>query len=588
MSGIISQQGQINTNALIVPNLHIQIVPPSFTLLNGVPTNVVGFVGTAVWGPVNSPVIASGIDDAARQFGPMQARKHDLTTAVFAAALQGGVANLRLVRVTDGTDVAAAAAIKQAGVSSATVASGGTGYSVGNTITLTGGAVLTVSTVNSGAVSGVTVTTPGSYTSLPTNPVGQTGTNGSGSGATFNLTFATGLTLTAMYTGSLGNSLVYAIGAGSNSTPAAPTFKLTLALPGQVPEVFDNIGGSGNTLYQNMAIAINQGQSGLRGPSEIVVATVGAATLAPPLGNGTLSGGTDGATTINSATLVGLDTVPRKGMYALRNTGVSVAMLADADDSTQWTYQQAFGLSEGVYMIGVSPAGDTITNFASSIQNAGIDTYAMKILFGDWCYISDPVNGQIRMISPQGFIAGLLGNLTPSGSTLNKELNGIVGTQKTRLNQQYSQAELQAIAQARGDLITNPLPRGNVFGARFGRNTSSNAVIHGDNYTRMTNFIAATLNAGMGIFVGRKISDTLMRQAYATLDAFLSNLEQQQESEDHQITLDRSNNPLSRTALGYLQADVKVKYFSILEIFLVNLEGGQSVRIDRVASNPAQ
>jgi hypothetical protein len=234
-------------------------------------------------------------------------------------------------------------------------------------------------------------------------------------------------------------------------------------------------------------------------------------------------------------------------------------------------------------MIGVSPAGDTITSFASSIQNAGIDTYAMKILFGDWCYISDPVNGQTRMISPQAFIAGLLGNLTPSGSTLNKQINGIVGTQKTRLNQQYSQAELQAIALARGDLITNPAPGGSYFAARFGRNTSSNAVINGDNHTRMTNFVAKTLSEGMGIYIGKKLSETAMRQAYATLDAFLSNLEQQGESEDHQITLDRSNNPLSRTALGYLQADVKVKYFSIISNFLVNLEGGQSVRVDRVS-----
>jgi hypothetical protein len=79
-----------------------------------------------------------------------------------------------------------------------------------------------------------------------------------------------------------------------------------------------------------------------------------------------------------------------------------------------------------------------------------------------------------------------------------------------------------------------------------------------------------------------------MDQAYATLDAFLANLEQQGESQDHDIKLDLSNNPFSRTALGYLQADVKVRYFAITEVFLINLEGGQSVRIDRVSTNPAQ
>src|SRR4051812_30767844 len=106
----IVQQGSINTTALIVPDLIIQIVPPSWTLLNGVPTNILGIVGTANWGPVNSPVIASGVADPARQFGPMQARKFDLGTAVAAAALQGA-ANFRLVRVTDGTDVAASTTI---------------------------------------------------------------------------------------------------------------------------------------------------------------------------------------------------------------------------------------------------------------------------------------------------------------------------------------------------------------------------------------------------------------------------------------------------------------------------------------------
>ncbi|MDY3551406.1 hypothetical protein R5W24_000482 [Gemmata sp. JC717] len=588
MTGQIFQQGQINTNALQVPNLIVQIVPPSFTLLNGVPTNVVGFVGTAVWGPVNSPVDASGIADAARLFGPMQPRKHDLTTAVYAAALQGGAASMKLVRVTDGTDVAASAPVRQAGASSAAVVAGGSGYAVGNTITVTGGAVLTVASVTAGAVTGVTVTTPGTYAAPPTGPVAQTATSGSGTGATFNLTFATGLTLTALYTGTLGNSLTFAVSAGSNSTVAAPTYRLTLALPNQVPEVFDNIGGSGGALYQNMADAINKGQSGLRGPSQLVVATAGAATGAPMLAGGTLSGGTDGTGTINSATLVGVDTVPRKGMYALRNTNVSVAMLADADDSSQWSVQQAFGLSEGVYMLGVSPAGDTISNFAASIATAGIDSYAMKVIFGDWCYIFDAVNNQTRLISPQGFIAGLLGNLTPSGSTLNKPLSGIIGTQKTQANQQYSQAELQSLAQARGDLITNPAPGGSYFAARFGRNTSSNAVVRGDNYTRMTNFIAATLNAGMGIYVGRKISPTLFNQAFATLDAFLTNLKQQDEIAAHEVKLDATNNPFSRTALGYLQADVKVQYQAINEYFIINLEGGQSVKIDRIETNAAQ
>ena len=41
----IVQQGSLNTTALVVPDLYVQIVPPQNLVLNGVPTNVVGVVG---------------------------------------------------------------------------------------------------------------------------------------------------------------------------------------------------------------------------------------------------------------------------------------------------------------------------------------------------------------------------------------------------------------------------------------------------------------------------------------------------------------------------------------------------------------
>jgi hypothetical protein len=71
---------------------------------------------------------------------------------------------------------------------------GGTGYQVNDTITLAGGTltsaatptVLTVASVGlSGTVTGVYVSTPGAYTTLPTNPVGQASTSGQGTGAEF-------------------------------------------------------------------------------------------------------------------------------------------------------------------------------------------------------------------------------------------------------------------------------------------------------------------------------------------------------------------------------------------------------------------
>lgn len=99
----IVQQGSINTTALIVPDLYVQIVPPQVTLLNGVPTNVLGVVGTATWGPVNSPTLIGNMAMYAQAFGAIQNRTYDMGTAV-AVVVQQGANNFRCVRVTDGTD----------------------------------------------------------------------------------------------------------------------------------------------------------------------------------------------------------------------------------------------------------------------------------------------------------------------------------------------------------------------------------------------------------------------------------------------------------------------------------------------------
>lgn len=85
-------------------------------------------------------------------------------------------------------------AINVAGAAqSATVAAGGTGYVVGDTLTLSGGtstvaAQFQVATIGgSGEVLTVTLAEPGAYTSNPSNPVSTTG--GTGSGCTLDVTF---------------------------------------------------------------------------------------------------------------------------------------------------------------------------------------------------------------------------------------------------------------------------------------------------------------------------------------------------------------------------------------------------------------
>jgi hypothetical protein len=82
-----------------------------------------------------------------------------------------------------------ATAVQHMYINTAPVTSGGTGYTVGNVLTVVGGtpvttaATLTVSTVSAGVITGVTSTNFNLYSALPSSPVSVTG--GTGSGATF-------------------------------------------------------------------------------------------------------------------------------------------------------------------------------------------------------------------------------------------------------------------------------------------------------------------------------------------------------------------------------------------------------------------
>lgn len=411
-------------------------------------------------------------------------------------------------------------------------------------------------------------------------------TDGTDTAASVNIPSATNLTLTSKYTGTLGNATRIIVSPGS----AVNSKKLTILLPdaGIIPETFDNITGTGNAFWVNAARAINNGQNGVRGPSEIVVATAGTGVAAAVDATYSLAGGTDGVTTITGSTLLGSDAIPRRGMYALRGSNAAAAILADCDDTTTWASQVAFGLSEGIFFCVVGPVGQAPAAAATTKLAAGVDTFVLKVLLGDWVYWNDVVNGQPqRLVSPQGFWLGRRTNLSPEQSSLNKEVYGVVSTQRVLAERPYSSAELDVLARAGIDVLTNPVPGGSYFGFRMGRNASSDVTIRGENYTTMTHFIAKTINAALGRRIGLPNTDATRRQDKITLDQMFTTLRRPLSGfdygmiEDFLVVLDRSNNPPERVGLGYKQADVRVTYLSITEFFIVNVEGGQTVQITR-------
>jgi hypothetical protein len=526
----IVQQGSINTTALIVPDLYVQIVPPQNIVINGVPTNIVGVVGTAQWGPVNKVAVIGSMAQYSQNFGAIQNRAYDMGTQV-ATAVQQGASNFRCVRVTDGTDTQAS----------------------------------------------VTVQT-------------------------------TGITFKAAYTGTLGNSVTITLAAGSLGTGYV---KLTVGLAGFQPEIYDNIPypTTGTvSVWQNIVTAVTLGMgqftgasnNPLRGPSLLITASNASSStsLAPTLTSYTLSGGTDGVTSVADATLLGTNaSYPLTGMYALSGQGCGIIVIPDMSGTTTWSAQQAFGLAQGAYMILAAPAGTGVNDGGAATitmaQTAGLAaTYATKLMNGDWLYWLDQVNNVVRLVSPQGFIAGRLANLSPEQSSLNKPIYGILGSQKSGLNttgtaQTYSAAELGNLIANGIDVICNPAPGGAYWAARSGHNTSLNAAINGDVYTRLTNYIASTLNAGMGLYVGAVINIELFNQIRATLLSFLQALLSQRilgttdGKLPFSVVCDISNNPNSRTGIGYVQADVQIKYQGINEKFIVNVEGGATVNVNR-------
>jgi hypothetical protein len=653
--------GQLNTAALTAPGEYLQIVPPTTRYINGVPTNILGIVGTGSWGPVNSAYLVGSPQDQGFYLGNPVNRLNDLSTAI-AVALQLGQANIRAVRVTDGTDTAAtinlldvtpvtgaaltayytgivgntitagisagtlASSYKltlsrpgytseafdnlTSGVSSGTVTAGtgytsvpslafsapqlaggiqatgsialkvisatqsaaGTGYVTGDKITLANGVILTV-TASSGLITALTVFNAGSLAAgpIPTNPVGVISTTGVGINATITLVWG------------LGALTISQSGSGYTSATATAT----------------GGGGSGGSItvgvgiWLNLVNAVNNGNSTIRGPSQICVASIGvvAATTPNTTTAYTLAGGTDGVSSAGNATLVGVDGNVRSGMYALRGSGIQTLNLVDYTDQTAWGTIAAFGQNEGIFCSVQAPAGNTYSATSILLNSSGADSPWLKVHVGDWVYWQDTANNAQRLLAPSTHWTALRASLAPYMSTLNKPVLNLIGTQRAVAQQLYSNAELGAAATARLDFISNPSPGGNYFAYSTDRNASSDPTRNGENYTTMTNFLALTLAAAFGFCIGQPQTTTLRQTVQNSIQSFLLNLWKpgsgpsmigdvnNPNAVPYSVQINAQNNPSPQVALGYMNCYVKVKYLSIVRYFVVSLEGGQSVSV---------
>jgi hypothetical protein len=279
-------------------------------------------------------------------------------------------------------------------------------------------------------------------------------------------------------------------------------------------------------------------------------------------------------------------------MYSLRKSGAQVGNLIDCQSSTTWSAQLAFGLQEGIYFHGANPPGTSITNSAAALASAGVDGYGFMCLVGDWAYYNDTVNGVQRMLSPATFTSAKQAATSPEQSILNESIAGITATQSSQQNLTYSDAQIAQCATSRLDVLTLGAPAGSIFACRTGQNASSNKATNGDNYTRMTNYIAFTIASAFGYVPGKVQTINLRRNVKGAMDAFFANLQSNNmignvnapTQPGWSVQIDANNNPISQVALGYMVATVTVVYLSIVRYFLVNIEGGQTVTVTPVQS----
>jgi hypothetical protein len=628
--------GQQNLAALTVPGVYGDIILPS-PFIVGTPTNIMGLVGVASWGPLNAMIYFSAVTDGAVALGPPAVRKYDIMSYVEAATQVGGAIGFGAVRVSDGSDTAASAAVQPVAAAAATgtftftnnptnsstitlgtstwtfVTSGATGNQTNIGANLSATLTALQSNLSSSADSQVVQCTYGNTATTLTVTDKTTGvagnsfaiaTNVSGasvSGATLSggAPATQGVTITALYTGTLGNSIQFSIQNGS----AANSYMAIVAFPGLPPEQFNNITGSGNAFWVNLAAAINSGNASHSSPSKYVTAAAGVATVMPTVGSATiLSTGTDGATGVTDTTLMGQDTLPRKGMYVLRGSLCTDFTLCDMATTANWAAASAFALSELMTPVFATVSGDTITNALASVLNSGDDTPWGWAILGDWPYFYDAYNGLNRSISPAAFGIGILGNLSPQQSPLNKPLQGITGTQRSQQGLPYSDAELTLINTGRLDAI---IPPANSWGGYYftfgsGRNLSSNTAANGIEYTRMTNFLMRTAKSkAAGAVIGQLQSiqpnDQTRANAKALFDGFSAQLASPQVGlgiggqgmiDAWAVQCDLNNNPPALQALGYLFLYWQVRYLNVVRYFVVKFMGGGNVTVSLASATP--
>lgn len=636
---IILDPTQINPAALTVPAVYLVVEPPQASI-TGVPASVVGRVGSASWGPLNAPVLVGNLQEQNILFGPISSAsltdQYDMATDTWASLQQAGQFGMssQQVRVSDGTDAAAHLTLVDnlADTQTVVIGSGSTPtaddvvtliftnskivgspinipYTVIDADTPTIIATALKTAINASpalAAAGITATsstvtiTVHASTDLDIIPV-ITFTLSDGATETVVITSpsaVTGGTLTALYSGVLGNSIKLSILPG---TSASKVNVLLTAWSGKAQEFYQGLPNT-SAFWAALVSALSSGIGTQRPPSQLCRFVATSSTHGPQLQVATaLSGGLDGRRSLTADDLIGSPTgganAQGSGMYALLNAipMPQQAWLVGVVDQTVWPTMQQFASTNGILMAVCEPIGTSVSAAVSDLENYGIDNYEV-MCFIDWVEMYDPVNQVHRYIYPAGPLGGLCAALSPEQSPLNKQMQGVSATYRLQNAGPYSNADI-SLANTNGiALVSNPIGSGPQFGFITAVNSSLNNIGTAPiEYSRMTNFLIQSVGANLGQFLGKLQSqqpvDPVRSAIKSNLNSFMAQLEGNRQLDAHVVLCEFSQ---SNSSPGYntpttiaqhiCSVFVAATYLSSIWYLIFTLQGGTTVSVQNVVS----
>lgn len=635
---IILNPSQLNPSALTVPAVYLVVEPPQASI-TGTPASVIGRVGTASWGPLNKPVIVGSLQEQTIYFGGISAASltdpYDMATDTWASFQQAGQFGMtnQQVRVDDGTSVQASLVLNDNLGDSATVVIGGS-KTTADEITL----IFTNSAISGSPVDiAYTVLVGDTLTTIATalkNAINSNialmaaGISATASSETITVHFNTDLdiipvityllsmdatetvtvtagsaveggTLTALYTGVLGNSIKVSILPGSRSTLVNV---LLTAWPGKDQELYMGLPNT-SAFWAALVTALSSGIGTQVPPSQLARFASASSTHAPQLMVAApLAGGTDGRSGMTDDDLVGSPTGGTagqgSGMYALLN-GLPLpqqAWLVGLLSTDLWPTIQEFASANGILMAICEPIDTTVTQAVTDLENLGINNYEM-MLFIDWPQMYDPVNQVSRFVYPAGVFGGFCASLSPEQSPLNKQLQSIITTSRLLDVGPYSYADISLANTSGISLISNPIAAGPSFGFITAVNTSlGNIGTVPIEYSRMTNFLIQSVGANLGQFLGKlqsqKPVDPVRSSIKSNLNSFLAQLVGNFQLDAYVVlcefqasgTPSPGYNTPQTIANHMCSVYVAATYLSSIWYLVFTLQGGTTVSVQNVVS----